>query len=521
MHLTIRNFGPIKQGKLDLSKRFYVFVGYNNSGKTYVSQLLWAIFNRKTLSKFTETLSFDDLEFAETLSFDDLEIGEKVKSSSFEITEDLVKQVLNKFSNFLKEVTIPQNFNIPADHFIVEGFSLDFDFEMDKLIESADTTTRILAKVNVEEIQRYNELEIITLVKKLGSATVQIEEKSLSSMMLNDLPKQLVEVVTGEKKFLIRAMTANLILGCLLRSTPSPVFLPASRLFYPIFYSYIYRVEKEKRETMTTQLTEKIKELKKKLVGTTESGELSTRLNSLATTISRFESSYTVPMDFLFDKIYHFNTGTAIVNQSYQDLVTQLTKMMGGEFVMRRAEGIAPVEFHLKVNKKGEERLLPMYLSSSAVNQLGTLYLYLQYWAKEKNNFLLVDEPEENLHPRLQIELLNLLLEFANHNNNRVLITNHSPLMADMISNYHCLAFLEANDVPISHLIESYPSLREEINLKVEEMGIYFFDGQEIRSYKMGDYGVLFDDFAYELRRVKKVSNLLTEQIYQLLNKED
>lgn len=499
MHLTIRNFGPIKQGKLDLSKRFYVFVGYNNSGKTYVSQLLWAIFNRKTLSKFAETLSIDDLE-----------IGEKIKKGSFELTEDLVKQILNKFSSFLKAVTIPQIFNIPTDHFIVERLSLDFDFEMSELINSTGTATVVSGKV--QEQERSSKVELFTLLmKEPGSAMVRIEEKNLPSEVWDNFPKQLVE---EHKESSIRAAIVNLILNFLLRSTPNPVFLPASRIFYPSFYSYIYEVEKQKREAMSSLLREKLMEL----VENMKSFELPTQLISLELAMSRFKSSYTVPMDFLFDKIYHFNTGTAIVNQSYQDLVTQLTKMMGGEFVMRRAEGIAPVEFHLKVNKKGEERLLPMYLSSSAVNQLGSLYLYLQYWAKEENNFLMVDEPEENLHPRLQIELLNLLLEFANHNNNRVLITTHSPLMADMMSNYHCLAFLKANKVPISHLIESYPSLREEINLKVEEMGIYFFEGKQIHSYEMGGCGVFFEDFRHELRKVNEIDSILTDQIYHFLN---
>ncbi len=503
MHLTIKNFGPIKQGKLDLSKRFYVFVGYNNTGKTYVSQLLWAIFNTKTLQKFSETLHVDELE-----------VGDAANANSFEITENLVRQILNKFSRFLTEVTIPHIFNVPTDHFIIDGLSLDFDFDRNEWVNSSGTATLVLGKV--PKPAHTSEVELFTLVKEPGSLMIRMAETNLPSEMRDNFPKQLVEEKTASS---VRVTTVKFILDVLLRSTPNPVFLPASRIFYPSFYSYIYRVEKEKREAMTTQLKEMLHEL----VATAKGGELPIRLNSLDLAMTRFNSAYTVPMDFLFDKIYQFNLATASVNQPYQDLVAQLTKMMGGEFIMRRAEGIAPVEFYLKMNKKGEERLLPMYLSSSAVNQLGSLYLYFQHWAKAENNFLMIDEPEENLHPRLQIELLNLLLEFANHNDNRVLIATHSPLMADMISNYHCLAFLKANNVPISHLIESYPSLKQEINLNVEEMGIYFFDDvkQEIRPYEMGRYGVLFDDFAFEQRRVKKISNLLTEQIYHLLNKEE
>ena len=43
MKLRVKNLGPIKQGEIDLSKRFFVFVGYNNTGKTYMAQVLWSV----------------------------------------------------------------------------------------------------------------------------------------------------------------------------------------------------------------------------------------------------------------------------------------------------------------------------------------------------------------------------------------------------------------------------------------------------------------------------------------------
>ena len=47
MKLKIKKFMPIKEEcEIDLNKKFLVFVGKNNSGKTYVSQLIWGIFSR-------------------------------------------------------------------------------------------------------------------------------------------------------------------------------------------------------------------------------------------------------------------------------------------------------------------------------------------------------------------------------------------------------------------------------------------------------------------------------------------
>ena len=60
MKLSIKNFGAIKEGEIDLSKKVYVFVGYNNTGKTYISQLMYAL-NGQSFSKgITDKLGEDN-----------------------------------------------------------------------------------------------------------------------------------------------------------------------------------------------------------------------------------------------------------------------------------------------------------------------------------------------------------------------------------------------------------------------------------------------------------------------------
>jgi len=164
---------------------------------------------------------------------------------------------------------------------------------------------------------------------------------------------------------------------------------------------------------------------------------------------------------------------------------------------------------------------LEMYLSSSSVNQLSTLYLYFKYWTEKENNFLMIDEPEENLHPQHQLTLLKILLSYANEHNNRVLMTTHSPLMADMVNNYHYLAFLKSKQVSANPRLKDYPEINLDIILKLEEMGIYFFDGQKIQTYEMGDYGVFFRDFHAELKKTKDISDILTDQIYELMQEDE
>ncbi|KHD08046.1 hypothetical protein PN36_29575 [Candidatus Thiomargarita nelsonii] len=154
MQLIIQNFGPIKQGEIDLTKKFYVFVGYNNTGKTYVSQLLWSIFNEKTLKNFSEQVNPD-------VNLSQLE------EKQFRYHAD---PIFGEFARFLKHQVMPKIFNIDKHHFILEKFSVHFKYD-------------------------------IKLIKKLFNTHHH-----------------------------------------------QPIFLPASRLFYPLFYSYVYRVQKEKYE---------------------------------------------------------------------------------------------------------------------------------------------------------------------------------------------------------------------------------------------------------------------------------
>ena len=126
---------------------------------------------------------------------------------------------------------------------------------------------------------------------------------------------------------------------------------------------------------------------------------------------------------------------------------------------------------------------LDMYLSSSTANQLTTLYLYLKYWAGKSDNFLIIDEPEENLHPKNQIALLDILMKFADRNNNRVLVTTHSPLMAEAVNNHAHISFLQDKGENVEELLAGNEDFTPHENLKFDDYGVYFFDGEGIEEY--------------------------------------
>ena len=478
MQLIINNLGPIKQGEIDLSKNFYVFVGYNNSGKTYMSHLFWALFNENTIGQFAKSVKVTHFE------------GD---SGTFEISQSLLDNLLTQWASFLATNIIPETFNVPKTHGLFnKGFSLAFECRLEEI--------RSHQRQSVAHIATQNTAGFITLSKPKGSLTVNVTENRLLANFANHSP-------IDEEPKSISAALVEFILSLVLKKTHSAFFLPSSRLVYLAFYQYFYRLEKEKKQEMSKRFIE--------LLEMKEKGE-PVELDSLS--INAFKGFYTAPMEWLFEKVYRLNEPTS-VNSHYEHLTKELATMLGGDIVTKSSLGIAPIEFYLSMSHKQSEEL-EMYLSSSSVNQLSTLYLYFKYWAKKDHNFLLIDEPEENLHPRHQIALLNVRFDFANDNNNRVLITTHSPLLADMVNNYHYLALLKSKLVPINPLVKNYPEMNLDIKLTIENMGIYFFDGSQIQPYQMGNYGVFFEDFYAEIKKTKDISELLTDQIYELINQE-
>lgn len=166
-------------------------------------------------------------------------------------------------------------------------------------------------------------------------------------------------------------------------------------------------------------------------------------------------------------------------------------------------------------HKSGEN--IPMYLSSSMVNQLSTLYLYFKYLMEKKDNFLIINEPEMNLHPAKKIEVLELLMHFASEN--KLLMATHSNTLAKSIINYLHLFDLKDKGVDTKAFIqENELEMDSEINLSSNDIGIYYFNGKTIVPYKYdNDSNIHFGTFS----EVEELQQMQKEYIFDKLEEYD
>ena len=137
--------------------------------------------------------------------------------------------------------------------------------------------------------------------------------------------------------------------------------------------------------------------------------------------------------------------------------------------------------------KKGLE--IDIYNASSSIKQLAPLLLYLRYRAS-KGHFLVIDEPEMNLHPESQAKLLEALSILVNLGV-RILLTTHSPYIMAHLNN-----LVNGNHENPEILKRQSSSLYlqdERAFLPIDKVSAYEMKDNKLVSLNDPDYGIRWD----------------------------
>lgn len=84
------------------------------------------------------------------------------------------------------------------------------------------------------------------------------------------------------------------------------------------------------------------------------------------------------------------------------------------------------------INDNGVET--KMKDTASGLKQIGVIQLLLAHRRLNENSFLIIDEPEVNLHPELQIDFAEILVSLVDELNIRIYVNSHSPMFIEAIS---------------------------------------------------------------------------------------
>lgn len=497
MKLIVKNFGAIKEIKIDLSKKIYLFVGYNNTGKTYLSNLFYIIFSKTTLSNFSDS-SYNTYEMP--------------INNSINLSKILVNKLLKSFGKYLVEIEIPKVLKLHRSNFIIKNLQIDFLYDE---IELKKPKLESKAEISVTtDSQSSSNISIYLLKKPKNSLKATLETKSnkeiydeLPQDFFDNIPKKKFEDdINSIKKDHINKLLTHTILNLLIQNKEEPFLLPANRI------SLL-----ENADDFINQDYTRKKELAELFIEAFDSKKLSSKkFQDLL--LKKAESKQLMFIDNILSLINNLRTSKNdefIKNGTffYSQFLEKMSVIMGGQIIMNKETNQSNWREKFVINLSNKE--LNFNLVSSSVNQLSLLFLYFKYWAKQQENFLMIDEPEINLHPENQIYLTNLLLEFATSNKNKLLITTHSPLVVEIINNYLIKNKVKSLGLDISDELENLNYFNRGIDISNESIAIYSFlkDGSIIE-YDMQEYGVLFKTFNQEINKIAEVKSILTDQIY-------
>ena len=112
-----------------------------------------------------------------------------------------------------------------------------------------------------------------------------------------------------------------------------------------------------------------------------------------------------------------------ITNEEIIKIEEKLFEITGGSFVYDEGNIIYNDEFLMKN-------------TASGIKQIGLIQMLLNNRQLKENYFLIIDEPEVNLHPKWQIKFAEILVLLAHDLNITIYINTHSPLFIEAIRTY-------------------------------------------------------------------------------------
>jgi len=273
---------------------------------------------------------------------------------------------------------------------------------------------------------------------------------------------------------------------------PFPLALPAERNAFVLIYKLLsnrrYKLLKEtRRQIFNSRVSNKKMELLK------EQGDI-----GYPKPIEDF-------LDFLTDVEMAKEPDT---DQEFQKLANDIERhIQNRNKVYLNPMNLGGKEIRVRV-KKGLD--IDLHNASSSIRQLAPLLLYLRYRAK-KNDFLIIDEPEMNLHPESQAKLLEVFGIMVNLGV-RILITTHSPYLMSHLNN-----LVSGTLITPKILKDQAASLYLKDSrafLSMNQVSAYEMRRNKLRSLKDEDYGICWDTLS-------DVSSDIQQKYFEIYEKEE
>lgn len=385
IYIGVKDFGKIESAEINISS-FTIFVGNNNSGKTYLMQLIYGV-----IDELVNQSSFWMDEFFS----EDKTANETILDKNF--IEKLVSQI-NVMLDNTKDKLVKKIFHNPIPLGLLYLKVTDIQ-ETYKILCEKNVPITVTNHVSDEGVVRtWNRF---SLLKQSGSSEYSRVRAVFSERLIID--KEMGRHFTGEIVADMFGFRNRML------AKKQMVYLPASRTGLLLLYRYFFANQHD--------------------VYLQDSPDM------FAVEEDETENRIQVPSpvyDFLQFLLTYEPTQKRI--EENMELISFVEKhLLDGKLIE-----MGDITYYEP--SANEAQSIPLYLASSMVNEIAPLNKILTGFDKVK--YLMYDEIETCMHPTKQVEMARLLNRL-NNAGMKLLVSTHSDTMATRINNLLLLSKLE------------------------------------------------------------------------------
>lgn len=456
MIVEISYLGAIRKAVVDLQKPLTLFCGPNSTGKTYLSYLLYAI--------------LENTDYIESKSLD------KIVKYFFEHKEFILHR--ESIEDFIQDVAA----NIKTQLGSIFGIG---DTAVNKLFSQFNISL-ILSE---EDYKRIIEAPC-RLISKNGENEIGIVKDALSDKVIYQINAE-DSSVERDSLMRLRLMINHFFRLLCFRNSGGVRMLTVER-------NSIYTFKTE----LSLGRNELIDRIQQK------SGRAELDILDMVNSSSRryplaVRSSLRIANDL--ENVQKFNSPYSKVAELIEKGILQ------GDVKITRTGDVEFVS-----DKVGKTKHLPIHLTSSIVKTMSSLVIYLKHIAR-KGDLLIIDEPEMNFHPNVQILLMRIFAMLTKLDL-RIIISTHSDYMIREVNNLIMAGTINSKD---SQLIKKL-GYEESMLLNKNDIAVKYFNyGKLKRLLDVIDVKVEDDGFSIEsIDNTINEQNRITETLFDYLQEE-
>ena len=218
--------------------------------------------------------------------------------------------------------------------------------------------------------------------------------------------------------------------------------------------------------------------------------------------IGKNTSRYALPIKDNIDYTRDISNLKGQRSELYDDkLFDQIKDMMEG-YYSSSSDDIAFIS-----KRKGRSFNLPLHIASSSARGLSDLYFYLRH-AAEKNQLVIIDEPESHLDTANQILLARLLARMV-QSNLKVLITTHSDYIIKEINN---LIMLSRPFKGKKKVIQDLGYKKDDF-IEPDAVQAYVAEGDSLTKCEIDEFGIDMPVFDKTIDKINRTSIELVSRL--------